>query len=271
LEEKRKYNGKVLLLGEYTTLLGSAALALPYPDFSGKWEIDPNKADRIATLLPKIKDLGDISFDFEQLETDLKQGIYFDSNIPEGYGVGSSGALTAALFDKYVKREPADILALKQVLGQIEGLFHGKSSGMDPLISLLNYPIIKHPDGQLELIMNEIPFEQITYELIDSGQQRETASLVNEFMNRLDADSNFNTAMQTLSTHNNRAVSQLLSQDLDGFSASLNMISQLQYDHLQFLIPKHIKAKWDMSKLEKDGIIKLCGAGGGGFFLKINM
>jgi mevalonate kinase len=27
--------------------------------------------------------------------------LFFDSNIPQGYGVGSSGALVAAIFEKY--------------------------------------------------------------------------------------------------------------------------------------------------------------------------
>jgi mevalonate kinase len=27
--------------------------------------------------------------------------MYFDSSIPQGYGVGSSGALVAAIYDKY--------------------------------------------------------------------------------------------------------------------------------------------------------------------------
>jgi mevalonate kinase len=29
--------------------------------------------------------------------------MYFDSTIPQGYGVGSSGALVAAIYDKYAQ------------------------------------------------------------------------------------------------------------------------------------------------------------------------
>ncbi len=35
----------------------------------------------------------------------LKTGLYFDSSIPQGYGVGSSGALVAAIYDKYAKNK----------------------------------------------------------------------------------------------------------------------------------------------------------------------
>jgi mevalonate kinase len=31
--------------------------------------------------------------------------MYFDSSIPQGYGVGSSGALVAAIYDKYAQNK----------------------------------------------------------------------------------------------------------------------------------------------------------------------
>ena len=31
----------------------------------------------------------------------IKSGLYFESSIPIGYGIGSSGALVAALYEKY--------------------------------------------------------------------------------------------------------------------------------------------------------------------------
>ena len=40
-------------------------------------------------------------FDIEALEKDIEKGILFDSTIPQGFGVGSSGALVAALYDRY--------------------------------------------------------------------------------------------------------------------------------------------------------------------------
>ena len=40
-------------------------------------------------------------FAFERLDADLEKGMYFDSSIPMGYGVGSSGAIVAAIYDRY--------------------------------------------------------------------------------------------------------------------------------------------------------------------------
>jgi mevalonate kinase len=36
--------------------------------------------------------------DLAELKNDVETGMYFDSSIPQGYGVGSSGALVAAIY-----------------------------------------------------------------------------------------------------------------------------------------------------------------------------
>ena len=40
-------------------------------------------------------------FNIEKLNADIADGMYFDSSIPQGYGVGSSGALVAAIYSEY--------------------------------------------------------------------------------------------------------------------------------------------------------------------------
>ena len=42
-----------------------------------------------------------VSFNLSDLKIDIDRGMYFDSSIPQGYGVGSSGALVASIYDKY--------------------------------------------------------------------------------------------------------------------------------------------------------------------------
>ena len=46
-----------------------------------------------------------VTFNLDQLLKDVNGGMYFDSSIPQGYGVGSSGALVAALYDKYANNK----------------------------------------------------------------------------------------------------------------------------------------------------------------------
>ena len=43
----------------------------------------------------------DINLDLNSLDKHIEKGMYFDSSIPRGYGIGSSGALVAAVYDKY--------------------------------------------------------------------------------------------------------------------------------------------------------------------------
>src|SRR5690606_29823162 len=91
-----------------------------------------------------------VTFNLELLQQDIDRGMYFDSSIPQGYGVGSSGALVAAIYDKYANNKITvlenltreKLLQLKAVFSQMESFFHGKSSGLDPLNSYLSLPIL---------------------------------------------------------------------------------------------------------------------------------
>ena len=88
--------------------------------------------------------------------------MYFDSSIPQGYGVGSSGALVAAIYDKYatdkitvlenLTREK--LLKLKIIFSKMESFFHGKSSGLDPLNSYLSLPILINSKDNIEANWN---------------------------------------------------------------------------------------------------------------------
>src|SRR5690606_35587126 len=91
-----------------------------------------------------------VNFDFKSLESDVAKGMYFDSSIPQGYGVGSSGALVAAVYDKYALDKitvlenltKEKLLQLKVIFSEMESFFHGKSSGLDPLKNYLSIPIL---------------------------------------------------------------------------------------------------------------------------------
>jgi mevalonate kinase len=131
----------------------------------------------------------------EVLKTDVERGMYFDSSIPQGYGVGSSGALVAAIYDKYAQNKITvlenltreKLLQLKVVFSQMESFFHGKSSGLDPLNSYLSIPILINSIDNIEA--TGIPSQSTTGKgavfLLDSGIVGETAPMVNIFMENL--------------------------------------------------------------------------------------
>ncbi len=99
-----------------------------------------------------------VTFNLEVLKTDVERGMYFDSSIPQGYGVGSSGALVAAIYDKYADNKITvlenltreKLLQLKNIFSQMESFFHGKSSGLDPLNSYLSIPILINSKDNIE-------------------------------------------------------------------------------------------------------------------------
>ena len=111
MEFGKTFNSKFLLFGEYGLMFGAMALAAPFSKFSGRLAFDTEgrysqSTDEIRKLVQHLKSKTteqDLHFplDVNKLETDLAKGIYFDSNIPPQYGVGSSGVLVAALFSRY--------------------------------------------------------------------------------------------------------------------------------------------------------------------------
>ena len=106
--DNRKYNGKVILFGEYSMIFGSNALLIPYYSVSGEWSTIISRpcesgVESNRNLLKYFdylrKDDRFKILDLEKMEMELNAGLFFDSNIPTGYGVGSSGALVAAIAD----------------------------------------------------------------------------------------------------------------------------------------------------------------------------
>ena len=84
--------------------------------------------------------------------------MYFDSSIPQGYGIGSSGALVASIYDQYAEDKITilenltrdKLLNLKAIFSLMESFFHGKSSGLDPLNSYLSLPILINSKTNIE-------------------------------------------------------------------------------------------------------------------------
>ena len=79
--------------------------------------------EQLQTEQPEL-----VTFDLASLQNDVNNGMYFDSSIPQGYGVGSSGALVAAIYDKYANNKITvlenltreKLLQLKTIFSQME-------------------------------------------------------------------------------------------------------------------------------------------------------
>ena len=125
-------------------------LSIPYNFYKGAFKRD-GKNDETATksnqnLRKYLSHLRNLEaegmlptpLNLDAFEADINGGLYFDSSIPQGFGVGSSGALVAAIYDRYAteKINPEEnlsrenLIALKQIFSQMESYFHGRSSGL---------------------------------------------------------------------------------------------------------------------------------------------
>lgn len=276
------FNAKILLFGEYLVLHNSDALLIPLSRYSGELAfINTLENDSVNTHSNRI--LADFYnelvkeyrpesltgwFDLTQLKHDLDAGLYFDSNIPVGYGVGSSGALVASIFNKYSKfpleHWKKDLSALKTNLAVLESFFHGKSSGLDPLLSYLNNPIfLQHnkiiPDESFNADFN--PF------LIDTKKSRSTESLVSLFNEKCLSTKYFNVIQTQLITANNKCIQFLRKGDKEKFFSSLKELSVLQFEYFREMILPGYESVWRHGIESGDFYLKLCGAGGGGYLL----
>ncbi len=157
----RKFPGKLLLIGEHSVIEGSRALVIPYPDVSaslvltrqslvGEDLVSNRVLYEFALWLKENKDSALPELNMTRLFRDIDQGLYLRSSIPKRYGLGSSGALCAAVYDEYAggkskfseEPESEELLVVKKALACMESWFHGTSSGIDPLCIYYNKPLV---------------------------------------------------------------------------------------------------------------------------------
>ncbi len=271
----RNYNSKVLFFGEYGILYGAKAFAMPYKKYSGKFIMGDNVDNRLLEFYFHIKKVNHslhFKLDLEMLYDQIQKGLTFKSNIPFGYGLGSSGALTAAIYDVFNKSKVSGInhklLEIKSDLAQIEAFFHGQSSGLDPLVSLLDSPVLFDRDRSLTKIdfqLSEFPYK---FCLIDSGAIGNTSDLVLSFLTKLKSDQAYIKAF--LNAYHNlsdKAVDALLAYRSDEVFNYFVQLSQFQVDHMNNLINDKIFPLF-LAGLENGFFaMKLCGSGGGGVYL----
>ena len=256
-------------------IFGSEALLTPYYSAFGEWSSVINRPsaqafesnESIRKFYNYLNDNDEFRIlDLKRFEMEINAGLFFDSNIPLGYGVGSSGALVAAIFDRYKLIEINDIPKLKNFLAKMESFFHGSSSGMDPLQCYLGKPFILSQQS-FTILNDDFMSDDIHIFLIDTKIKSPTAPLVERFKElRKDAtylDKFDNEYVPLIS----KCIKSLIDKNNDDFYKYLSQVSKLQIELLSHTIPEETK-DYFLTDINKDGFqVKLCGAGGGGFLL----
>ena len=279
------FYAKILLFGEYGIIEDSQGLTLPYSFYKGTLKFSDNQSDfekksneslqKYSDYLANLELSKDFKIDVEAFKNDIEKGLFFDSNIPQGYGVGSSGALVAAIFEKYSFKKyiPENISKtqlkdLKKVFGELESYFHGKSSGIDPLICYMNLPILIENRESVDKV--SIPKEEAgkgAIFLIDSGSIGETGPMVQIFFEKLKNEGFRKTLKEEFIKYNNACIDTFLNKEMTPFFKNLKNLSKWAYVHFKPMIPNNLYNAWKKGLDTNAYYLKLCGSGGGGYIL----
>ena len=276
----KKYYSKLLLFGEFTIIKGSSGLAIPYQRYSGQWTFSKesnasNKAlnDWYKFLVKQdVPSSLSIQLNLQLFKKDIDNGLTFSSNIPLGYGVGSSGALTVAFLEKYVTIfhiDKNDIFQLKTIFIWLEKFFHGGGSGVDPLICYYQQPLLIKPNHGFELTeLPKLPLHsnQCCF-LLNTNISRSTEPLVKGFHEMCSNPHYERKCKEELGQFTNHAIQAFFNRNNQALFEEIRLISIFQYEYFQRMIPNAFNPIWELGLLSGIYSLKLCGAGGGGFIL----
>ena len=279
------FYAKILLFGEYGIIKDSKGLAIPYNSYQGALKMSDNQLPEARLSNKKMRDFyeylkninhKDLQLRLNEFKQDVENGMYFDSSIPQGYGVGSSGALVAAVYDRYADNKITvlenltrdKLLILKEIFSLMESYFHGKSSGLDPLNSYLSLPILIKSKDHIEA--TGIPSQKEgkgAVFLLDSEMVSETQPMVNIFMNKMKNEGFRNMIDRDFATYTNACIDDFLSGNVNSLFGNVKKLSKVVLKHFKPMIPNSFHQIWQQGIETNDYYLKLCGSGGGGYIL----
>lgn len=279
------FYAKILLFGEYGIIKDSKGLAIPYNSYQGALIISEDNSEKaidsnrkLKAFFQYLKALKDpsINLRLDDLKADIDNNMHFDSSIPQGYGVGSSGAVVAAIYDKYADNKITvlenltrdKLLKLKAIFSKMESFFHGKSSGLDPLNSYLSLPILINSKDNLEA--TGIPSQKEgkgAVFLLDSEMIGETQPMVNIFMNKMKNEGFRKMIDRDFARYTDNCIDDFLHGNVKSLFGNVKKLSKVVLKHFKPMIPDSFHQLWQHGIESNDYYLKLCGSGGGGYIL----
>lgn len=272
---RERYYSKVILFGEYSMIFDATALMVPLKKFSAQWRfalhldaaggVASNASlQHFADYLATDEELNQ-TIDIQRFKHNLQHNLFLDSNVPSGYGLGSSGTLVAAVYDGYAKQKTDDFLTLKRLFGEMESYFHGSSSGIDPLQCYLGRPFMITPVG-VRLLDEGFPKDDIHICLIDTKIKSNTKPLVNHFKAQREDPAFLTRFQKDYVPHVKACIVFLVKGDKQLF---FNELRQLTKSQLEFLRPMVTDNTLDLFSADYDFNfgVKISGSGGGGYVL----
>ena len=283
------YYGKILLFGEYGIIQDSMGLSIPYTDYNGQFLYSESPSSystksnqsllNYYNHLVSLNKEGNLPCDLnlDKFKEELDQGLYFDSSIPQGFGIGSSGAIVAAIYDMYCRTNKIDankqisnedILVLKKIFSNLESYYHGTSSGLDPLICYLKIPVLIKSKNEIGTvgIPDSVEGKGAIF-LLNTGQVGNTQPLVQHFLERCKEEGFRNMLKNKFKKYNDASIEAFLKNEGKSLLKNVKSLSKVLYEHFQPMIPKVYRQLWKEGIESNAYYLKLCGSGGGGFIL----
>jgi mevalonate kinase len=274
----REFTGKILLFGEHSVIDGSKALVVPFERFKGRLIFERSAFEEVIARLSNLQ-LGrlaeylknrDFPIDHDDLMTDLEEGLWFRSTIPERYGLGSSGALCASVYHEYrlfpERSENENLRQLQATLASMESFYHGRSSGIDPLCIYLQTPILAKGTRNPAIWQpqeKKQPFLHVF--LLDTENTGNTGDQVKLLRDRLASPGFFKNYQETYIPMVNQIVDDCLKGRLT--LNSLHRLSEQQQIFFREVIPEKYLSIWKQGIENGRYALKLCGSGGGGYLV----
>lgn len=272
---KELYWSKVILFGEYSMIFDSTALVLPLKLFSAKWNADRGRSREFMSFSRKELSRfcgflrGEERFsnviDLDVLEEDLQKGWYLDSDVPVGYGLGSSGTVVAAVYDRYAKTPVRDLMRLKDLFSQMESFFHGSSSGIDPLQCYLGRPFRITAEGA-ELLADGFLKNRLQICLIDTEMKSDTKPLVEYFKRQREKEEYLRDFQRDYLPYVKGCMDAVIQGNTDCFFKRLQKLTSAQRIFFSPMIPDPVAELFERTYDFHFGV-KILGSGGGGYIL----
>ena len=270
-----RYYSKVILFGEYSMIFDATALMIPLKRFSAQWQL-PQSRNLSASLQSNysLKHFRDYLAENEMLSSllnlqslskDLDEGLFLASNVPSGYGLGSSGTLVAAVYDRYAVQKTDDYLQLKTLFGMMESHFHGSSSGIDPLQCYLGQPFKITPEG-IKMLSDAFLKKDIHICLIDTKIKSNTKPLVDHFKQQREDVGFLSRFQNEYVPCVTSCINSMVECNKNLFFNSLKQLTKGQLEFLRPMITDNTLALFT-TDFDFNFGVKISGSGGGGYVL----
>ena len=274
------YPSKIMLVGEYGVVVGGDALTIPFTRFTARVrkadDIPPGKEEEAGLSRKYLADLfsfiSAIPGDRFHARPDLDffsghlDDYWLEMNIPTGYGLGSSGAVSAAVYDMFFPDSATlDLPRQKEDLAAIESYFHGKSSGVDALTCHAGIALQFQSNGrilQVDFDPSSIPGGYRLF-LLDSGERFDTGPLVEHFLQQMNNPGFANSIRNEYLALNQKLIEALLGIRKADPGLLVRAISDYQFTHFRKMIPDSALDLWINGQVSNEYYLKLNGSGGG--------